>query len=76
MREFKVNEYISLKLEGNKTVIYVRGKRFYQCKFLLLNIPVDDVESLDEIESIDEAEKRLSRKMERNKVIISPETDY
>ncbi len=55
-REFKVNDYIALKLEyvegdidvapGWRTVIYVKGKRFKQCKYLLLNILVDDISSL------------------------------
>ena len=38
MKEFKVNEYITLKLEGGKTNIYVKDRLFNQCKFLLLNI--------------------------------------
>lgn len=36
MREFKVNEYITLKLEGGKTNIYVKGQLFNQCKFYCL----------------------------------------
>ena len=35
MREFKVNEYITPKLEHYITIIYVEGKRFDQCKFLV-----------------------------------------
>ncbi len=42
MKEFKVNEYITLKLEGIKTNIYVKGQLFNQCKFLLLNIPIEN----------------------------------
>ena len=38
IKEFKVNDYITLKLEDGKTIIYVKGKRFDQCKYLLLNI--------------------------------------
>ena len=36
--EFKINKYITLKLENCKTNIYVEGELFNQCKFLLLNI--------------------------------------
>lgn len=39
MQEFKVNDYITLKLENNTTVIYVDNKRFNQCKFLLMDGP-------------------------------------
>ena len=37
-KEFKVNEYITLKLERGKTNIYVKDRLFNQCKFILLNI--------------------------------------
>ena len=40
--EFRINEYLTLKLEEDgKTFIYVAGKLFRQCKYLLINIPVD-----------------------------------
>jgi len=65
MKEFHVNNYITLKLEDGRTNIYVDGELFEQCKFLLLNIPVEQVSSLDEIESVDEAAENLSKKMEK-----------
>jgi len=79
MREFKVNEYITLKLKRNKTVIYVVGKRFRQCKYLLLEIPVNEVDSFDEIESIDEAAEKLDHTMENEltpKLLIPPEVEF
>ena len=51
MEEFKVNEYISLRLKGKETFIYIQGEKFIQCKYLLLNIPVEEVSSFDEIRS-------------------------
>ncbi|MFW9874688.1 MAG: hypothetical protein ACFFG0_16395 [Candidatus Thorarchaeota archaeon] len=57
MKEFNVNEYITLKLEDDKTNIYVVGELFKQCKSLLLNIAIDDLESYDQINSLDEAEE-------------------
>ena len=81
--EFKVNEYITLKLEKGinaiKTVIYVNGKPFDQCKFLLLNIPVDGITSFDEIVSIDEAAEKLDHSMEGDGLYpyeIPPETEF
>jgi len=56
--EYKINEFLSLKLEGIfklRTQIYVKGKRFLQCKRLVLNILKKDVPIYDEIDSIDEA---------------------
>jgi len=82
--DFKVNQYISLKLEdgrkGKETVIYVNGKRFNQCKFLLLNIPVDKIKLFDEIESVDEASERLDRSLEKGSKLkrpfIPPEIEF
>ncbi len=59
-KEFIINEYLTLRLENGKTNIYVSGKHFDQCKFLMLNIPVDHIEAYDEITSIDEAAERLN----------------
>lgn len=47
-KEFKVSEYIGLKLEEGKTNIYIKGELFRQCKFLLLNIPLDEISAFDE----------------------------
>jgi small GTP-binding protein len=77
--KFKVNKYITLRLENRKTVIYVRGKKFQQCKYLLLDIPVDETKDYGEIESIDEAEEKLQPPWEiRNRCEhqISPETEF
>ncbi len=78
MKEFKVNEYLTLKLINNKTNIYIAGKNFRQCKFLLLDIPVKKVSTFDELQSIDEAAERLDRSMEgnRSKFNIPPETEF
>ncbi len=66
MKQFKVNKYITLKLEEGKTNIYLKEELFRQCKFLLLNIPVKKISSFDEIESIDEAAERLDKSLENN----------
>jgi hypothetical protein len=79
MKEFQVNEYLSLRLEDENTIIYVGGERFRQCKYLLLNIPVDKMHSFDEIESIDEASERLDKSQEYadlKKIEIPPEAEF
>lgn len=64
MREFRVNKFISLKLEEGKTVLYIDGKPFTQCKYLLLQIPIDLINDLNGINSIDEASENLSHILE------------
>lgn len=79
MLEFKVNELITLKLKGNKTIIYVDGMQFRQCKYLLLDIPVERISSFDEIESVDEASEKLDHSEEPRENTTSripPEVEF
>ncbi len=55
-KEFKINEYITLKLEGDITKIYIAGKEFQQCKKLMLSIPTSDPRSQSHL-SMDEAKE-------------------
>lgn len=77
MNDFIVNNFLSLRLENGKTNIYIRDKLFRQCKILLLNIPIEKIESLSEIESIDEAAEMLGwtfhGQIEDNINVIPPE---
>ncbi len=68
IKEFKVNQYITLRLEDNSTNIYVNGKLFNQCKYLLLNISKDNIEDCDEYKSIDEAAEFLDNSLELSSV--------
>ena len=63
-REFSINDKLVLKLEKNKTMIYVTGKPFRQCKYLLLNIPVEEITTLDELDSIDKISETLDHTLE------------
>ena len=63
MPSYKINEHLELKLEGTNTNIYVNGKLFQQCKYILLDIPINDSEWYDELESIDEASEKLDHSM-------------
>ena len=76
---FKINRYLELMLEYGKTNIYVGGRLFRQCKYLLLNIPSDNVREYNNIESIDEAAEKLNSSMERvgrHIYNLSPETEF
>ena len=74
MKEFKVNDYITLKMEGNQTVIYVNRIKFQICKHLIFNIPINTLESLENIDSIDDV-VRLGPFWEKN-INISPEMAF
>ncbi len=64
--EFKINKFITVKQEENKVNIYVNNEKFLQCKYLLLNIPISQLQELDEINSIDEAARLLDHSLEGN----------
>jgi len=64
MKEFRINDYISLRLENAKTNLYVKDELFDQCKFLLIDIPIERVSSFEEVDSIDKAEERLDKSLE------------
>ena len=57
MKEYTINDYITLKLEDDKTFIYIQGQKFLNCIRLVLQIPKTSMEDYDEINSIDEASK-------------------
>ncbi len=77
--EFIINKYLELRLEYGNTNIYVGGRLFKQCKYLLLDLPVTNVTDYDEIDSIDEAAEKLDRSMERGqprKYHLSPDIEF
>ncbi|MBY8983558.1 MAG: hypothetical protein KGD65_00665 [Candidatus Lokiarchaeota archaeon] len=79
MSEYKINDFITLKLEYGKTQIYLLGKRFIQCKFLLIDIPAEEITSINEFTSVDEAEMSLDRSLETEhelKYNIDPSSEF
>ncbi len=76
MKEFKVNDLLTLKLENNKTIIYVEGKKFRQCMYLLVNKKVDELEDLLTLDSVDEMVDYLDHSLEENYDEISPEVEF
>ncbi|MFW9939442.1 MAG: hypothetical protein ACFFFT_00280 [Candidatus Thorarchaeota archaeon] len=69
---FKVNEFITLKLEHDITSIYIKDKRFMQCKRLVLQIPPDTRHLFEEIESIDEAVEVYKKSLWINRIVEGP----
>lgn len=78
VKEFVVNQFITLRLVSDKTEIYVLGERFRQCKFLLINIPIDKITTISEITSIDEASENLDKTLESyiTKSPLTPEMEF
>lgn len=79
MRSFRINEFLTLRLEKGKTNIYINGKLFRQCKYLLINIPRKQIHDYDKVESIDEAAQYYNNQLENtppSELDISPETEF
>jgi Leucine-rich repeat (LRR) protein len=79
MQEFRVNQFITLKLENGETVIYIAGGKFIQCKYLLLKRNINEINDLVLLGSVDELELQLDKKMEmreREDLKIPPETEF
>ncbi|KKN47883.1 hypothetical protein LCGC14_0658610 [marine sediment metagenome] len=62
-REFTINKFLTMKLEGRKTYIYVAGEKFKQCRFLMINLTLEEIERFDEIKSVDEAAEIINPSM-------------
>ena len=69
---YRVNEFITLKLERRQTFIYVKERRFVQCIRLILNIPKASVRNYATIESIDEAGEIYNQYIHQNRIIQDP----
>ena len=73
---FKINEYLTLKLEDDRTNIYVRRRLFTQCKYLLFSFTKDELSDYDEINSIDEIKEKYDHSHEGHWKKISPEAEF
>ena len=59
--EFKINNYLTLKLENDNTIIYILGVKYRQCKSLLLETTTEKLKTDKNIDSIDEAAEILDK---------------
>lgn len=74
--EFKINKFITVKQEKNKVNIYVNNEKFSQCKYLLINIPINQIQEFDEINSIDEAAELLDHSLEGDNSQMPIKTEF
>ena len=78
-KPYAINEKITLSLESNRTKIYIDGKEFVYCKYILLNIRTFDIEKYDNIKSIDDVAITHDSFMEhtvRGIYKITPEQEF
>ena len=78
MSEFKINKYLSLKLEYGETNIYINERKIDQCKYLLLDkISHSEIPNfLESFESVDEATVNADHSLENTPDLIPPETEF
>ena len=80
MKEFKVNDLLKLRLENNKTIIYINDVKIIQCKYLLLdrlrNNSKPNQDNIGKL-SIDAQAKDLDHTLEKtDEIIIPPEVEF
>lgn len=76
---FSVNNYLELRLEDDKTNIYVNNELLFQCKYLLLNLSFDEMKDLEDRKNIDEIIERLDKSLEfpsGKEFHITPEVQF
>ncbi len=55
MQKYRINKFLDLRFEDNRTNIYVKNELFRQCKYILLNISVENLDKTLKINSVDDA---------------------
>ncbi|NVM38421.1 MAG: leucine-rich repeat domain-containing protein [Candidatus Lokiarchaeota archaeon] len=77
-RQFQINKLIVLKLEEGVTNIYLNGEKFIQCKFLITDIPITELEHVHNSKSIDElfGNQNLDLEYDKVKYKIAPEVEF
>lgn len=83
MKEFKINDFIALRLEKDKVNVYINDYKIIQCKYLLLQNPKDNLNADEEdFTSIDQLAESLDKSLELDDSIeaqsynIDPETEF
>lgn len=72
---YQINDFLSVKMEGNHTALYVNNKKFKICKKLQITIQNADINDYDNIDSIDHL-SRLNQNEYHQIVNISPRDEF
>ena len=83
MKEFKINDFIALRLEKDEVNVYINDYKIIQCKYLLLQNPKDNlIADEEDFTSIDQLAESLDKSLELDDSIeaqsynIDPETEF
>ncbi len=75
--KFTLNEFLTVRFTRGKTVIYVKDEPFNSCMYLLMNVPLSDI---NDFESIDQAsefyDKQLETEIKPKKIGLSSEEEF
>jgi len=75
--KFKLNDFLTVRFESDNTVIYVKDEPFSICKYLLMNVPLGEI---NDYESIDQASefygKQLENEITPKEIGLSPEEEF
>ena len=76
--EFKINEYITVKLVKGKVQLYVVENYVWSCNYVVADIPITKSMSLLDIESFDDAADRMRalHHPKNQKIEITPEEEF
>ena len=75
--KFKLNDFLTVRFERNKTVIYIKGEPFKICKYLLMNVPLNEVCDYDSIDQASEFySKQLENEITPQEVGLTPEEEF
>ena len=73
MLTFKINNYLTIKLENLHTNIYIEGSElFLHCKMLTVDLPDSTVEILENIDSMDQVIDSMKRWKKDNSLATVP----
>ena len=75
-KEFAINKYLTLKLEENKTKIYVDGEEFLICKAVILNIPKNEIQNVSSMDDILEVSEMIEHEEDFTKYGITSLTEF
>lgn len=77
MKEFKISEFITVKLEEDGSInIYVKNEKFLQCKYLILNRRVEELDNLMTLDSVDDMAEILDHSLEEQLIEIPKEVEF
>jgi len=75
--KFKLNDFLTVRFESGQTVIYIKDEPFSICKYLLMNVPLSEVNDYDSIDQASEFYgKQLETEITPKEIGLSPEEEF